>query len=163
MTMQMDEPEKTTRPWLKIALFGSLAVNLLFVGFLAGAMARHSGEGPQAGRNPGLGAFGAPYMLALTKEHRREVLRDLRESGRDVVPDRRARRAMFENVISELRSQPFDRAALEATVSKQADTTVQVQRRAQAAWLNVVSGMTDEERAIYADTVEKVLSRRSKK
>lgn len=163
MTMQPDHPEKKSWPWLKITLFVSLAINLLIVGFLVGAAARHMGDGSKSARNPGLGAFGAPYMLALKPEDRRTVFRELKQSSRDVVPDRRERRAMFSAVVSDLRAQPFDPSALEATVAKQAETTVLVQKRAQAAWLDVVSGMTDEERQVYADAVESVLSRRLRK
>ena len=70
---------------------------------------------------------------------------------------------MFTAVIEELRAQPFDAAALEATVAKQAETTVLVQKRAQAAWLGVISEMSDAERQDYADAVEAVLNKRRKR
>ena len=38
-----------------------------------------------------------------------------------------------------------------------------VQKRVQTAWLEVVSGMTDEERRVYADAVEAVLNKKRKK
>ena len=108
MTTHHDNPEKKSWPWLKIALFVSLGINLLIVGFLVGAAARHMGDGPHSARNPGLGAFGAPYMLALGQDDRRDVFRHVRKSDGDGVPDRRERRAMFAAVISDLRAQPFD-------------------------------------------------------
>ena len=163
MTTHHDNPEKKSWSWLKIALFVSLGINLLIVGFLVGAAARHMGDGPHSARNPGLGAFGAPYMLALGQDDRRDVFRHVRKSDGDDVPDRRERRAMFAAVISVLRAQPFDPAALEATVAKQAETTVLVQKRVQTAWLEVVSGMTDEERRVYADAVEAVLNKKRKR
>lgn len=163
MSIEQDKSGKMRWPWLKIALGVSLAVNLLIIGFLVGAVTRHMGDGGPSARSPGLGAFGAPYMLALTKDDRRDVLRALRKDSRDVIPDRDARRKMFADVVELLRAQPFDPAALETAVAQQADVTVRVQKRAQAAWFEVVSGMSDAERQDYAQTIEAVLQRRRKK
>lgn len=158
-----DPPAKRRGPWLKIALALSVAVNLLFVGFIAGAVARQGGEGARMARSPGLGAFGAPYMLALPKQERRAVMRELRTTGEGIVPDRGARRAMFQEVLALLRASPFDAKALEAAVALQANTSVAVQKNAQAAWLEVVTQMSEAERVVYADAVEDVLKRGRKR
>jgi len=157
-----DLPKKRLGVWLKIALAASLAVNLLFVGFVAGAAARQGGEGARMARNPGLGAFGAPYMIALQPQERRAVIRNLRASNGD-IPDRSARRAMFQEVLVLLRAQPFDAQALEAAVALQAETSVAVQKNAQQAWLDIVRQMSQAERALYADAVEDVLKRGRKR
>jgi len=158
-----EPPKKAKRPWLKIALAASVAANLLFVGFIAGAAARHGGESTRMARNPGLGAFGAPYMIALPKQERRAVIRKLRAAGGADVPDRDARRVMFQDVLMLLRATPFDGQALEAAVALQATTSIAVQTNAQEAWLDVVRQMSDAERTVYADAVEEVLRRGRKR
>lgn len=163
MTDPKEQPEKNKRRWLKIALGLSVAVNLLFVGFVAGAAARHGGEGARMARAPGLGAFGAPYMIALPEQERRAVIRTLRAAAKGEVPDRSARRAMFQDVLAHLRAAPFDAQALEAAVARQATTSVAVQETAQQAWLDVVAGMSERERLNYADAVEQVLQRGRKR
>jgi hypothetical protein len=70
---------------------------------------------------------------------------------------------MFAEVVDALKAQPFDIGSLSAAVARQADTTVSVQKRAQAAWLEVVSNMTDTERQRYAVAVEDVLSQKNKR
>lgn len=159
MTGLKDQSERPKRAWLKIALGLSVAANLLFVGFMAGAAVRQGGGEKHVARNPGLGAFGAPYMVALPDRERRAVIRELRNARRDGVPDRGARREMFQDVLGHLRATPFDAQALEAAVARQAAVTVTVQKSAQAAWLGVVTQMSEPERARYADAVEAVLRR----
>ena len=159
MTGNVDPPVQREKRWPKVALAVSLAFNLLIVGFLAGAIARKSGDVEQQARVPALAAFGAPYMMALPRQDRRAVLREMRAGLEGDVPDRQERREMFESVLSVLRSVPFDLKALQEAVSRQADTTIRVQRSAQQAWLNVVANMSDAERAAYAAAVEEMLRR----
>lgn len=150
--MQEDDTEKTHVPRrMKWLLIGSLALNLAIVGLLAGAFLRHDGSAHRDARGPGGTAFGQPYLRALPDKARREIFRIVRAS--EEVPDRAARRARYDDVIAELRADPFDPAALEKTVSEQAAGSVAVQRVAQNAWLQIVSDMSVPERAQYADAV----------
>ncbi len=162
--MQESEVTKSRGPrWMKILLGVSLALNLAVAGLVAGALLRPDGAGDRFSRGPGLGAFGAPYMLALPKEDRRAVFGALRKGSKEQLPNRRARREMFDKVLTTLRATPFDAAALESVVTSQAAVSVTVQRRAQDAWLEVVAGMDDAERARYADAVEEFLKRGRKR
>ena len=67
----MDVSEKPKRNWVKIALIGSLAVNLLIVGLIVGAVMRFDkGQGRHLNRvSMGLGLF----IQALPDEARAEV------------------------------------------------------------------------------------------
>lgn len=155
MTDDSKTPQNAPGRRLKILLGLSLAMNLAVVGLIVGAALRHDG----GKRPPALNAFGAPYMLALPREDRRQILKALRsERGRD-IPDRQQRRAQYAEVLSALRAQPFDASVLAQTVKGQAETTVSVQKAASATWLQVVSDMTDQERMDYAYAVEEVLRR----
>ncbi|MEM9578292.1 MAG: periplasmic heavy metal sensor [Pseudomonadota bacterium] len=162
--MQDSEAIKPYAPrWMKILLGVSLAVNLAIAGVVVGVLLRPDGPGERFSRSPGLGAFGAPYMMALTKEDRRAVLGALRNSSKGEVPSRRARREIFDRVLTTLRATPFDASALENVISNQAAVSVTVQRRTQEAWLDVVARMDDAERARYADAVEVYLKRGRKR
>ena len=159
MTEQKKPDKKGAGHGLKILLAISLVLNFAVVGLIAGAALRHDGWVGGGKRPPSLGAFGAPYMLALSKEDRRKVLRVLRNGRETGLPDRKARRALYTDVLDALRSSPFDSAALERASSKQAGATLAVQNTAQAAWLEVVAGMSDVERLEYANAVEDILRR----
>lgn len=145
---------------IKIALAVSVALNLLVVGFVVGALARQGGHGPWSARPPALANFGAPYVMALPKEDRRALNAALRVGGE--LPDRRMRRAMFEDVVARIAADPFDPAALQVAVRNQADISIAVQRRLQEAWLSRISEMTDEERQAYAAQVAHLLRNRGR-
>lgn len=157
------EPPQKTRPWVKIAFAISLALNLAVVGIIAGAIVRHGGQGELARGHASISAFGAPYMRALSKPQRREIGQEVRQALGPAVPDRRARRAAFREVLDSLRADPFDRGRLAAATRQQAQTAVSVQAAAQAAWLDLVSQMSPDERESYADAIEATLRKTSKK
>lgn len=163
--MSAEQKGTSTRAslWLKLALGVSLAINLLIAGFIAGSLARHGGAGPVGARVPALGAFGAPYMMALQRDDRRAVLRALRQDGGNDVPSRKERRVMFDEVLEQLRADPFVAGDLEASVRRQAAASIAVQQRLQAAWFRTVVDMTDEERGDYAARVERVLNRKGRR
>ena len=154
------EPPKRSGRWLKLALFASLAINLAVVGLVAGAFLR---GGPDRPGGPGAESYARPYMSALPKEQRREMFRGVREDARGKVPDRRARRALYGDVLTALRAEPFDPAALKAAAQRQAEAGVTLLQATQTAWIDVVAGMSAEERAAYAQRVEDALKRGPRK
>lgn len=163
MAEQEQNAAHPPRRGLKLLLGLSLALNLLVVGLVAGAVVRHDGFPDRGRKAPALSAFGAPYMQALPRQQRREVLRQIRSQAGDELPDRPARRAMFAEVLGALRAQPFDKAALTQMVERQAEITVTVQRAAQSAWVELVADMSDAERLDYAFAVEEALRRGPRK
>ncbi|WP_299724645.1 periplasmic heavy metal sensor [uncultured Tateyamaria sp.] len=140
--------------WIKIALALSLALNLAIAGLVAGFVLR---GGPLAGRGPSMG-YAMPYVLALPREDRREVFRTLR-NDKD-LPDRRARRAAYSEMIAALQATPFEVSAVEAVLARQGEGASRVQAVAQAAWLEAVSGFSDEERLAYTARMQEALDRR---
>ncbi|MEP2642725.1 periplasmic heavy metal sensor [Roseobacter sp.] len=158
-----DKPRPVASRRIKIILGVSLALNLAVGGLVAGAALRHGERGPGGPRGAGFGAYGLPYMIALPPEDRRAVSDAVRQ-GRDAgVPDRAARRALYLDVVSALRATPFDATALAAALGKQTATTLEVQKSAQEAWLGVVTDMSPDARAAYAQAVEEVLRRGPKR
>lgn len=144
---------------IRIVLGLSLAANLAVVGLIAGAVLRQ-GDGPRGGpRSAGFTAYGLPYMIALPREDRKAIKAAVRSGREGAVPDRAARRALYRDVLGQVRAVPFDAAGLAAALERQSETAIEVQKAAQAAWLDVVAGMTDAERNTYAQQVEEVLRR----
>ncbi|MEL6808554.1 MAG: periplasmic heavy metal sensor [Pseudomonadota bacterium] len=151
----MDAETKTRRCplWVKIVLALSLAVNLCIAGLVAGFILR---GGPLAGRAPAMG-YAMPYVLALPRDLRRDVFGAVRND--DSLPDRRARREEYRDMIKALKVTPFDAAAVEAVLVRQGDGVSRVQAVAQAAWLEAVSSLSDEERAAYSERMQEALNR----
>ncbi|MEO9651578.1 MAG: periplasmic heavy metal sensor [Roseobacter sp.] len=164
--MQKDDQKPVKKPtavWVKALLAASLVANFAFAGLMAGAAIRHQGKGDSGSRGPGAGAFGAPYMLALSGEDRRRVREFMRASSTQGLPNREMRREMFQDVVASLRSAPFDVNELQQVLKRQTQASVSVQSQAQLAWIEVITGMDDSERAAYADAVEDILKRGPKR
>jgi len=140
--------------WVKIVLAVSLAGNLAVVGLVAGAALR---GGPFVERGPSMG-YAMPYVVTLPREARREVFGAVRTN--DDLPDRRARRAQYQEMIAALEASPFDIAAVEAVLERQGAGAARVQAAAQAAWLDVVARLSDDERIAYTARIEETLKRR---
>ncbi|WP_299505626.1 periplasmic heavy metal sensor [uncultured Roseobacter sp.] len=158
MADEMDPKPRLARRY-KVLLGVSLALNLAVAGLVAGTAFRHGGDGMRGMRSAGFGAYGLPYMIALPKAERRDVIRAVRADREGGVPDRAARRALYSEVLTALRSTPFDAEKLSVAMSGQADAAIRVQKSAQSAWLEVISQMSDAERSAYANEVEEVLRR----
>ena len=105
--------------------------------------------------------YARPYIQALPHDQRREVFEALRPAKRD--GNRTARRAHYEEVATSLRADSFDRAAIEAVLSKQSASTLNAQSAGQARWLNIIEKMNVEERRAYADGIEEALKRGPKR
>lgn len=159
----MTDETKTARAGMtgpmRILLWASLAFNIAVVGFVAGAFLRADDMRNSGARGPGLGAFGAPYVLALPREDRRAMRAALVRESPGAIPSRAERRAMFADVVGTLRATPFDAQALREQVSRQAALSAAIQGRTQEAWLEIVAGMDDAQRRAYADRVEEILTR----
>ncbi|WP_298836541.1 periplasmic heavy metal sensor [uncultured Roseobacter sp.] len=153
-------PEKRPDRRLKLALFASLALNLAIAGLVAGTLLR---SGPDRPGGPGADSYARPYMAALPREQRREMFRGIRSANRQAIPDRGARRALYRDVLSALRTEPFDAVALETAARRQAEAGVRFLEATQTAWVQVVAGMSAQERAAYAQRVEEALSRGGRK
>jgi hypothetical protein len=66
---------------------------------------------------------------------------------------------MYQEVMDILRTETFDRPAIEAVLGKQTAATLSAQNSVQAQWLNRIDEMELFERRAYADAVEKALKR----
>ena len=76
---------------------------------------------------------------------------------------RKERRLLYVQMQKLLRAEPFEAAAVSEVLELQKSATLQRQRAAQELWLAKVKAMTPTDRAAYADSIEKILSRRDKR
>jgi uncharacterized membrane protein len=139
------------RPGLRWLLIGSLAMNLAVLGIVAGAMlSGRDGGGPHRGIDIALG----PFARALSDDDRRAVMRDLRQDGRLQLPSRGDRNRNLAQLVSALRTEPFDPASLSALLNGQRDRALSVQATTQDALINRIAAMTPAARAAFADRLE---------
>lgn len=156
----MQDVQTPKRRRLRWALIASLALNLIFVGLFAGAAYRFAGGPGSVGSDGGHAArsYATPYVRALPRDARRAVFSGMRQGG-DAIPSRAARRAIYDQVLMALRSEPFDADAVAALVRQQGQFALDFQMAAEGAWLAQVSKMSASERTDYADRVAEMLRR----
>lgn len=151
--------EKKLR-WSKIVLVASLALNLIFVGLVAGAWI----NGPKRGDRDDLRPSWAsgPFGRALSKEDRRamgEAFRNDPEARQRIGSRRGQMRAIGVEIADVLRSQPFDPSKLESLFQKQAQLGAEMTQTGQRVLLERITRMTQEQRAGFADRLEAGMKR----
>ena len=144
------------RTWVRIVLGVSLALNLLVVGLMVGAMVRFGGA---EGRRPPPHSMGAAMFRELPKEDRRA----LRETGMNRPSYASSSRGSATGgIAAALRADPFDRGAVLLILNEQAQHRIDWQKSAQQAWLDRVELMSVADRADFADRLQDSLNRHHK-
>ncbi|MEM0937669.1 MAG: periplasmic heavy metal sensor [Pseudomonadota bacterium] len=164
-----ESPEPTGPPaksgrWLKVALFLSLALNLMVIGLVVGAVSNRIGK---AGQMPGPGiaqdlALG-PYYTALPRETQRMLRRaagvEARAKEAGLAALRADLRKSLGAVLAELRSADFDAEAFRALIASQSSRLAERRAISQDVLAGLVAEMSADERAAYADRLESALRR----
>lgn len=151
------KPDRTQRR-MRWVIGLSLALNLVFIGVFAGAALRFQRDGGAARASaPPIQSYGAPLARSLPREARRELIMGMRKMPG--MPNRRERRALYQEMLTALRANPFDAAQVEAIFARQGDVAQKVQTFATGRWLSLVSEMTPAERLVVADRLEEALRR----
>lgn len=158
-----DEVEKAgTGRGVRIALALSLAVNLLIVGLVAGAMLSGGPPGRTDRAAEGSEPRGGPYLNALSEEDKRATRRALRQKSRDLRPSRADEREQAQAFLAALRADPFDPKGFQTVFQAQQDRALKRLGVAQSVLLGRIGEMSVEERNAYADRIEKLLERRKR-
>ena len=147
---------------LKILLAMSLALNFAVAGTVAGfALRDHSPAmpGPPVVRDLNFG----PFTEALSRDQRRALLRGFSEKGPGLREMRAQIRADFDAVLRALRASPFDGAAFQAAVEDQSRRVTSRAEDGRDALVTLVLQMTDAEREVFVERIEKSLTRGTKK
>ena len=147
-------PEVRIKRW-RMAFFASLAVNLMFLGVVGGAILK--GPPPRmSGGDPGLGA----YADALDDEDRKALRMAFRGSESSVREVRRAIAEQQAAVITALRAQPFQPEALDSALQRQHATIADQIALGQQILRDRLVAMTDDQRAAFADRLEQSQKRK---
>src|SRR5262245_35971183 len=133
--------------WLLLALFASLAVNLVILGSVAGAMWRHHGPPASAGVViPNL----LGYASTFPPERRKQIWELTRDERSRMRPFRRDVRAAREETIKALATEPFDRQQFLAAQKRQAEAENRARAAVQDLYVKIAEGLTAEERRAFA-------------
>ena len=156
----MTTPTPPKKPRLSTGLrivFGlSLALNLLIVGIVAGFLLR---GGPVRDLSAGM-QTGRMLYRELPKENREVLRRALRTNvDRTVLQSAR----IGPELNAALRAEPFDPDALIVLLDRQADALRAGQEVMRDQWLGIVTEMSPEERATYADRLHEAAKRGPKR
>ncbi|MEL6508843.1 MAG: periplasmic heavy metal sensor [Pseudomonadota bacterium] len=152
-----DETNKRRAPrWMRVTLVLSLALNLLIVGAVIGAVSNGKTGGPRMG-----GASFGPYTAALSREDRRALREKIR--GDLSASDRAAGRENFQAFLAVVRTDPLDVAEMTRLFERQVQMAQSRQTVTKAALLDYIAAMSPADRAAFADRFQEVLQRGSGK
>ena len=132
--------------WMLVALFVSLALNLVVVGSVAGAVWRCRAPPPWAASViPNL----LGYASTLPPERRKELWDSTAEERGHIRPFRREVRAAREETIKALVAEPFDRAKFLAAQARQAEAENRARTAVQDLYVKIADSLTPEERRAF--------------
>ncbi|MGC9369235.1 MAG: periplasmic heavy metal sensor [Paracoccaceae bacterium] len=143
--------------WVKLALVLSLAVNLLVVGLVAGTglnrLHDHDRHHPPGGELIDYG----PYARALSPEGRDRLRAAFRARRPEFRANREALRAGFAELLAALRATPYDPGRAAAVLEAQQGRVEAQTALVRGLLLEHLAGLSDAERAAFADRLETVL------
>lgn len=151
-------PKRRSGRGLRIALAVSVALNLLVLGLIGGAVMGAGGRED----GPGLRALGlGPFVLGLEREDRQRLRARLDDES--LRAERRALGQSLQAVQGALRMEPFDRALAQAALGQARAATGALQAAGHGALLDQLEAMDATSRAALADRLERVLRRRMRR
>lgn len=148
-------PTRRSGRGIKIVLAASLALNLLIIGLVGGAILGRTNSEAPGFRALGLG----PFAVALSRDDREDLRGRIEERSGRFEPDRRAIGQSLVGIQQALRAQPFDRAAAEAAFARAREAAVVLQTEGQEALLDQFEAMSVREREELADRLGRILRR----
>lgn len=151
----MTETATKTPRRIRILLIASLAVNLLFVGLLVGAVLRGDHDHPSRGTDvnvPGDLRGLARAMPERPRKALREAIEARPELGRDRRSNIRENRQLF---VQALEADPFELEAIDTIFVEQRALFTAIAQNGQDALLEAIEMMTPEERASFVENLRK--------
>ena len=142
---------------LRIAFAVSLALNLAVAGLVAGAFLRDGP--PHGGRDFGMG----PLSEALSRDDRRAMRAAFLDRYPGLRADRGAMREDVQVLLGTLRADPFDPMALDDALAAIARRNGELLATGQELLAARIKAMDPDDRAAFADRLEKKLPRAGKR
>jgi uncharacterized membrane protein len=132
--------------WLLVALLASLALNLVIVGSVAGAMWRFRKPPPWASAvTPNL----LGYASTLPAPRRKQLWDTTAEERRHIRPFRREVRTAREETVKALVAEPFDKQGFLAAQARQSEAESRARQAVQDLYVKIAEGLTPEERHAF--------------
>ena len=141
------EPVRRAPRWMLAALFVSLALNLVVVGSVAGAVWRFRGPPHLAGSAVTPNLLG--YASTLPAQRRKELWDQTAAERRHIRPFRREVRAAREETIKALIAEPFDKQQFLAAQGRQAEAENRARQAVQDLYVKIADGLTPDERRAF--------------
>ena len=140
------------RPWMKIALGLSLALNLAVAGLMVGGALREhrGGARPDMVRELNFG----PFTKALSEEDRRALRADFFAKAPEFRQTRALMRGDMQAILAALRADPFDPVALRSAIANQNARIGRQIQLGQDLIVVRIEAMTPQARAAFADRLE---------
>jgi uncharacterized membrane protein len=151
------QPQKPPFRWGRLVLIVSLALNLAVAGVVGGAILGRGGPDRNglAARDVGFGMFNE----AFSEQDRKELRKTYAKANPNIRADRQQMRDDLRAVLTALRAEPFDAAALRGALETGAARIEARQAQGQAIVLDYLTKMSGAERAEVANQLEKALKR----
>ncbi|WGW05597.1 periplasmic heavy metal sensor [Tropicibacter oceani] len=146
------------RPWLRVLLFASLALNLAIAGMAAGVVLR--GGSPHDRHESR--DFVTPYTRAFDERQRDDLRRALRDgylTRKDKDGARDDLTLDYRAALDVLRSEPFDAAAMAAILERQGARTADRQAMGQQVLSTYLAALSPQEREAYAQRLAQEITR----
>jgi uncharacterized membrane protein len=133
--------------WLKWGLVASLAVNLGFIGMMAGALM----QGPSRGRPPGVALL--HYARALPEPYQDDLRRQMRAHRGEWAEAREALRGQRAALAAALTADPYAPETVAAIFEREVRLTGQLSTHGAELLLAQIARMSPDERAAYAEAL----------
>jgi uncharacterized membrane protein len=144
--MSAPEPRLRTPRWVLVLLIGSLALNLVVLGLVAGAVWRFRSPPPWAGAvTPNL----LGYAGTLPHDRRRVLWDATADERRQVRPFRREVRLAREETLRMLVAEPFDKQRFVGAQMRQAEAENRARAAVQTLYAEIAAHMTPAERKAF--------------
>lgn len=156
---QPDPTPRTSWPWTRILLIASLALNLMIVGAVGGAVWTFADRAKTATGGPG----GLVFLRALPREDR-AAFRDTARQAIEVAGlTRRDERESIAAFVALLRADTLDTEALSAVLEARGNRNMVRETALRSGLLATISEMTPDARLAYADRLEELQARGKRK
>jgi uncharacterized membrane protein len=136
--------------WMAVALYASLALNLIIVGATAGFVWRHGGKVADV-----QAAHLSPTMLSYTSmlpaSRQKELAARVEEQRQKVRPLRRQLREVREEMVLALVAEPFDRERVQAAQARLLVADQKAREAVHQLYVEIAANMTAEERRGFAE------------
>lgn len=157
---ETDTSRRRSPLWMRLLLFGSLAVNLLIAGLVLGAISLRGDDDRRHLRGArDLAPF--PFIIAMEPEDRRALVERFREESRPHRADRSEMRERLQTFLAALRADEFDVAIVQGLLEGERQRGRARQEAGQGVLIDYFQSMTVDQRRAYADRLERILKRRS--